>query len=122
MRPSNASPLRPITNNKGFLEPAIIPPLGTRDEELQSLIKEQNKVRDKIAELDESQRIEPKYMKARPWLYMNSEKKEDQKYEKYTAVDDDQVYKDFLKKLDDDKKQISEFQHDDDAYMEFVNK
>ena len=53
---------------------------------------------------------------------MNSEKKEDQKYEKYTAVDDDQVYKDFLKKLDDDKKQISEFQHDDDAYMEFVNK
>jgi len=48
-------------------------------------------------------------MKARPWLYMNSEKKEDQKYEKYTAVDDDQVYKDFLKKLDDDKKQISEF-------------
>lgn len=89
VRPSNASPLRPITNNKGFLEPAIIPPLGTRDQELQSLIKEQNKVRDKIAELDESQRIEPKYMKARPWLYMNSEKKEDQKYEKYTAVDDD---------------------------------
>lgn len=109
MRPARASPLRPIQNNKGLLEPAIIPPLGARDQELQALIKEQNKVRDKIAELDESQRIEPQYIKPRPWLYMNSEKKKDQKYEKYTAVDDDQVYKDFLKKLEEDKKQISDF-------------
>ena len=68
--------------------------MGTRDQELQSLIKEQNKVRDKISELDESQRIEPKYtlaIKEKPWLFMNSEKKEPQKYEKYT-VDDDSVY------------------------------
>lgn len=74
------------------MEPAIIQPfMGTRDQELQSLIKEQNKVRDKISELDDSQRIEPKYIKEKPWLFMNSEKKEPQKYEKYT-VDDDSVY------------------------------
>ena len=34
---------------------------------------------------------------------MNSEKKEGQNYEKYTP-DDDTVYQDFLKKLEDDKK------------------
>ena len=53
--------------------------MGARDQELQALLKEQNKVRDKIAELDESQRIDTDYIKPRPWLYMNSEKKSIQK-------------------------------------------